>query len=207
MIGIVDYGMGNLGSVKNACDFLGLPSVILAKPEAIASCRGLILPGVGAFRDCMRHLEEHGFADPLRAWIAADKPFLGICLGFQALFESSEESPGVPGLGVYPGVVRRFRIDPSLKVPQMGWNSVRVTQPDHPYWADVRDGSYFYFVHSYYVDTPEESLVAGRTEYGLTYTSAIGRGRALAVQFHPEKSQQAGLRLLRNFGRAVEEAT
>ncbi len=206
-IGIVDYGMGNLGSVTNACRFLKLPATVVTTPDELDGCTAVILPGVGAYGDCMRHLEEHGFCDPLRAWIAADRPFLGICLGLQVLFESGEESPGVPGLGVFPGSVRRFELSPALKIPQIGWNRVNQRQAGCPLFDDLTDGAHFYFVHSYFVDCPDRSLVAGETEYGITYTSAIARGKVMAVQFHPEKSQQAGLTMLMNFARVAGLAT
>jgi len=198
-IGIIDYGMGNLGSVSNACRFLGLPAQVLTTPDALTSCEAVILPGVGAFGDCMRHLNEHGFVEPIRAWVAADRPFLGICVGLQVLFESSEESPGVPGIGLFPGVVRRFQLPASFKVPQIGWNRVRQRPAGRSLFDGIADGTHFYFVHSYYVDCRDAALVAGETDYGLAYTSAIARGNLAAVQFHPEKSQQAGLALLRHF--------
>lgn len=204
MIGIIDYGMGNLGSVSNACAFLGLNARILTRADEAESCRALILPGVGAFGDCMQHLNEHGFSDPIRSWIEADRPLLGICLGLQVLFEGSDESPDVPGLGILPGRVRRFDLDASYKVPQIGWNQVRQTGVGSPFFADVEDESYFYFVHSFYVDTPAVDVVAGITSYGTAYTSAINRGNLTAVQFHPEKSQSKGLQLLRNFSGMYE---
>jgi imidazole glycerol phosphate synthase glutamine amidotransferase subunit len=199
-LGIIDYGMGNLGSVSNACSFLDLPARIVTRPEEMEACRGIILPGVGAFGDCMAHLEEHGFVEPIRAWIQADRPFLGICLGLQALFEGSEESPGVAGLGVLAGSVKKFRINPALKVPQIGWNRVAFRQPEHLFFSGVASGTHFYFVHSYYVEARDAGLVAGVNGYRLDYTSAVARGNLVAVQFHPEKSQQAGLALLKNFG-------
>lgn len=199
MIGILDYGMGNLGSVSNACDFLGLEARILSGPEEMDACAAVILPGVGAFGDCMRHLNEHGFSDPVRAWIEADRPFLGICLGLQVLFEGSAESPELAGLGILRGRVERFAWDRDLKVPQIGWNRVRQVQTDCPLFAEIPDQSHFYFVHSYYVAASDESVIAGETEYGVPYASAVSRGRMMAVQFHPEKSQKAGLQMLRNF--------
>jgi glutamine amidotransferase len=203
-IGIIDYGMGNLGSVSNACRFLQLPARIITAPDQIDGCAGLILPGVGAFGDCMKHLDAHGFIAPVKAWIAADRPFLGICLGLQVLFASSEESPGVPGLGVLPGTVRKFNLPAAYKVPQIGWNRVNQTRPGNPLFAGVADGTHFYFVHSYYVACDDTALVSGTTDYGAVYTSAVSRGQLSAVQFHPEKSQQAGLALLRNFGATIE---
>lgn len=199
MIGIVDYGMGNLGSVTNACAFLGIEARVIGAPIEMAECEALILPGVGAFGDCMRHLRSHGFVGAVREWIGAGRPFLGICLGLQVLFESSEECPGEAGLGIFAGSVRRFRTPRDLKVPQIGWNRVaRAPGRDCPLFADIPDGTYFYFVHSYYLPGAD-GWDAGRTEHGVEYTSAVWRGRTAAVQFHPEKSQQAGLQLLRNF--------
>lgn len=201
MIGIVDYRMGNLGSVRNALDFLGLPAQVLDTPARLADCRAVILPGVGAFGDAMQHLRAQGWEPALRAWVTAGRPFLGLCLGLQVLFESSEEAPGVPGFGWLPGRIRRFPSAPGLKVPQMGWNRVTWTRP-HPLLDGVPDG-YFYFVHSYYADGVPEDMVAGRTKYGLTYPSAVGRGALFATQCHPEKSQRLGLKLLENFGRWI----
>jgi len=203
-IGIIDYGMGNLGSVSNAFRFLQLPARIITTPDELAECGAMVLPGVGAFGDCMKHLSDHGFIDPVKRWINADRPFLGICLGLQVLFESGEESPGVPGLGIFPGVVRRFQLPPAFKVPQIGWNRVRQKKPDDPLFKGIADGTHFYFVHSYYVDCRDASLIAGETDYGAVYTSAVSRGRLMAVQFHPEKSQQAGLAMLRHFASFVE---
>lgn len=202
-IGIIDYGMGNLGSVSNACRFLELPARILTRPGELDECDAIILPGVGAFGDCMTHLSDHGFVDPVKKWIAADRPFLGICVGLQVLFESGEESPGVPGIGVLPGTVRRFPATQGLKVPQIGWNRVRYSGAGSPLFKGIAEGTHFYFVHSYYAECRDTSLIAGTTDYGVTYTSAVSRGNMTAVQFHPEKSQQAGLTLLRNFGASL----
>lgn len=207
MIGIIDYGMGNLGSVTNACRFLELPATILTSAKELDGCRALILPGVGAFGDCLEHLRNHGWVDPVQDWIHHDRPFLGICLGLQALFEESEESPGVPGLGVFKGTVRRFPDDAHVKVPQIGWNRVRQTKKDEPLYRDIPDDSFFYFVHSYYVDATNPDVVAGTTEHGLRYTSAVSRGNLMAVQFHPEKSQRFGLQMLRNFSELVAKET
>ncbi len=202
---IVDYGMGNLGSVANACGFLGMDCRIVADPAELGRHSAVILPGVGSFGKCMQHLRASGFVDPLRDWIDQGWPFLGICLGLQVLFERSEESEGVAGMGVFPGSVRLFNRSSGLKVPQMGWNRVWHNHDGVRMFEGVEDGSFFYFVHSFYVDTPDREIVAGSTEYGITYTSAIQCGRTMAVQFHPEKSQSIGLAVLRNFGRMAAE--
>ncbi len=199
-IGIIDYGMGNLGSVSNACKFLGLDAGIVSAPRQMDSCRTIILPGVGAFGDCMAHLTEHGFVAPIQKWISCGKPFMGICLGLQALFQTSEETPDVAGLGIFKGSVRRFQIASELKVPQIGWNAVNQKKPDCPMFTGVDDGAYFYFVHSFYVVPEDQSIVVGETGYGRNYCSAVRKDNVFAVQFHPEKSQAAGLQMLKNFG-------
>ncbi len=204
-IGIIDYGMGNLGSVKNACRYLDVNAAVVASPAEMDACDALILPGVGAFGDCMDHLREHDFIQPIRDWIAADRPFLGICLGLQVLFSESEESSRAKGLGVIPGVIRKFRLPPEYKVPQIGWSRVREKAAACPLFAGIPDESYFYFVHSYYADAAEKEYASGVTRYGIEYASAIWRGRLTAVQFHPEKSQKVGLRMLRNFAESVQQ--
>jgi imidazole glycerol phosphate synthase glutamine amidotransferase subunit len=198
MIGIIDYGMGNLGSVSNACRYLELPSRIVTDPAGMAGCEAIILPGVGAFGDCLNNLQSHGFVQPVKEWIADERPFLGICVGLQALFDGSEESPGVAGLGLLPGTIRRFPTRPDLKVPQMGWNRVKQKQPECPLFAGVPDEAFFYFVHSYCA-APDGDWVAGATEYAIPFASVVWRDNLMAVQFHAEKSQKVGLQMLRNF--------
>jgi glutamine amidotransferase len=199
-LGIIDYGMGNLGSVSNACKFLGLDATVLSTPAQMERCRAIILPGVGAFGDCMAHLTQHGFVEPLRQWIARGNPFMGICLGLQALFQSSEETPGVEGLAIFKGSVKRFQMAPELKVPQIGWNAVKQKKPACPMFAGVDNGAYFYFVHSFFVAPEDPAIIAGETDYGSSYCSAVWKENVFAVQFHPEKSQAVGLQMLKNFG-------
>ena len=199
MIGIIDYGMGNLGSVSNACRFLGLDAKIVTRKEEMDSCRAVVLPGVGAFGDCMEHLVEHNFVTAIGDWVQAGKPLMGICLGLQALFQSSEESPGVPGLGIFPGTVKRFDLPRALKVPQIGWNRINEVQSDCPMFEGIDDGSFFYLVHSFYVSPVDPSIIAGTTEYGIEYCSCVWKDNVFATQFHPEKSQEVGLRMLGNF--------
>lgn len=200
MIALIDYGMGNLGSVEKALRAAGCEVTITDQPRALEEAAGLVLPGVGAWDDCMGGLEEHGLVAPLKELIAAGKPFLGICLGLQMLFESSEEGT-VPGLSIFPGRVERFHHD--LKIPQIGWNQVNLRQ-DLPYFTGVPDGSWFYFVHSYYVVPDNPSLIATTTDYGYEFCSAVWRDNVFACQYHPEKSQDVGLQVLRNF-RALTE--
>lgn len=198
-IGIIDYGAGNLRSVDNAVRGLGLAPSLVSSPADFQGLTHLILPGVGAFGDCMAELQCRGLTEPLREWVSADRPFLGICLGYQILFEASEEAGHTTGLGLLPGKVVRFRESGELKIPHMGWNDARPTRPSDPVWSGLGEDPFFYFVHSFYPQPADDALVAARTDYGVTFASAVRRGRLFAVQFHPEKSQHAGQRLLRNF--------
>ncbi len=204
-IAVVDYGMGNLRSVAKALEHVAPAKVITvtSDPAAILAAERVVFPGQGAMPDCMREMDARGLRAPLLE-AARSKPFLGLCIGLQMLFERSEEGD-TPGLGVLPGKVVRFSITrcqsdqgEKLKVPHMGWNQVYQTI-SHPMWEGIADGSRFYFVHSYYVDTPEQGLVAGTSRYPSSFTCAVARNNIFAVQFHPEKSQSAGLRLLSNF--------
>lgn len=203
MIGILDYGMGNLGSVQNACDALEIPARLLKSPSEMEEMQGLLMPGQGAFRDCMIHLQDQGWVEPLRTWVKADKPFFGICMGLQVLFEASEESPGTEGLGLLPGTVKKFPENEERKVPQMGWNRCQWTK-QQPFFPEDVDRSHYYFVHSYYVPMADAPWVAGTTHYGCEYVSAVSFGNCHAVQFHPEKSQKNGLALLKHFSEHVQ---
>lgn len=198
MISIVDYGMGNLRSVQKAFEKLGVPAKIVTGPDEIEAAEKLVLPGVGAFRDAIHELQRQELIAPLKAHIHADKPFLGICLGLQMLFDVSYEDGEWPGLGIIPGKVVRFSDHPELKVPHMGWNQLEVVGNPR-LLADIPRDSYFYFVHSYFVVPTDESVIAARTEYGQRFASMIARNNLFATQFHPEKSQAVGLKLLNNF--------
>jgi glutamine amidotransferase len=199
MIGIVDYDIGNLRSVQKAFQHEGGEAVFVKTPEEIRRVDALVLPGVGAFGDCVRSLDASGMREEVVAWANSGKPFFGICVGFQMLFDSSEEAPDQPGLGIFRGEVRKFSDQHGLKIPQIGWNTVTVYRPDSPLLAGIATGDYVYFVHSYYVAPRDRSLIALETTYGDTFTAAIVQGNLIATQFHPEKSQRAGLRLVRNF--------
>lgn len=197
-VAIIDYGVGNLRSVEKAFLAAGCRAQTSAEPEVLRAAEKLVLPGVGAFGACMRALRERGFDHLVRERVARGTPLLGVCVGMQLLFESSEEFGPVEGLSLLRGQVRRF--DGTLRVPQVGWNQVHQRQR-HPLFADIEDGAFFYFVHSYYCDATDETDIIGETEYGARYASVVARGNIYGVQFHPEKSQQTGLKLLRNFAR------
>lgn len=201
VIAVIDNGICNLRSVTKALETVGGTPVVVRTPDELdaAGAQGLVLPGVGALRDCVASLRQTGLADSVREWIAADRPFLGVCLGMQALFERSEEGD-VAGLGIFPGVVKHFQLPPEFKIPHMGWNTVRFVQPDSPLQGELaREGESFYFVHSYHCMPADPDLVLAESDYGGAFTAAIARGRCFATQFHPEKSQTKGLELYRNF--------
>ena len=197
MIAVIDYGAGNLQSVKNALDRIGAESVVTSDADVIASASHVILPGVGAFGDAMHALEASGLVPAVKQ-AAESKPFLGICLGMQLLFESSEESPGVRGLGLLKGQICRIPSGYGLKVPHIGWNSIRLHQ-NGGVFAGTKDDSYFYFVHSYYLCGAAPDVVAATTHYGVEIECAVQCGRLAATQFHPEKSSAPGLAVLKNF--------
>ena len=195
---LIDYGAGNLRSVANALQSLDADVLIVSSAADFpANPARVILPGVGSFGDSMEELCRRGLDEPVRRCLASGLPFLGICVGYQMLFEGSEESPGIPGLGILKGQVKRFL--PGKKIPHMGWNSTTLTHPDHPCWAGLDPQPYFYFVHSYFPVPEEPSIIAAVTEYEESFAAAVIRDHLWAVHFHPEKSQDSGLQLIRNF--------
>lgn len=197
MIAIIDYGMGNLYSVEKAFAQMGAEAVITGSGDVILQADKVILPGVGAFGDCMSNLREYKLVPVIKEAVASGKPFLGICLGLQLLFEGSEEDPGVAGLGILPGLVKKIKA-PGLKVPHMGWNSLELKNRS-PLFSGLTASSYVYFVHSYHAVPGDASLITAVTGYGEAVTAAVGRGNLQAVQFHPEKSGTVGLKILQNF--------
>lgn len=203
MVAIIDYGAGNLQSVKKALDFLGYESEITMDREKILSASHVILPGVGSFGDAMASIRERGIEDTIKQAASGEKHFLGICLGLQLMFEKSDETPGVEGLGIFKGDIVKIPSENGLKVPHMGWNSINLKQTDGIF-SGIRDGSYFYFVHSYYLKNAEPDVVAATAQYGVEIECAIQKGRVCATQFHPEKSSETGLRLLKNFMEAED---
>lgn len=197
---LIDYGAGNLRSVANALRAIGVEPEVTAGPGIPEGTTHLVLPGVGSFGDCMDELSKRGLIEPIRQWVSEGKPYLGICLGYQILFEWSEETPGVAGLGVLVGEVKRFVLRPGLKIPHMGWNSVIPRRAEAGSWEGLGQDPYFYYVHSYFPVPADDAIIAAETEYGADrFAAAVERPNLLACQFHPEKSQEAGLRLIRNF--------
>ena len=199
---IIDYGMGNLRSVQKGFERIGFEAKITRSKREIEGAAGIVLPGVGAFKDCMENLERFGLIEPLLQSIEKGKPYLGICLGLQILFSESEEFGSHRGLDVIKGKVLRFRPDPEYKVPHMGWNTIEVTR-QAPMLQGIKSGDFFYFVHSYYVIPEEKEWIATVTNYGGPFVSGIWKENLFAIQFHPEKSQQKGLRVLENFTKLI----
>jgi imidazole glycerol-phosphate synthase subunit HisH len=201
---VVDYDAGNLRSVVRAIERADAAPVVSADPSDIDNAGALILPGVGAAADCMLKLQQRRLVEPVREYIASGRPFLGVCMGLQALFDHSEEGDGTDCLGVFPGVVTRFQPAEGRKVPHMGWNTVEWVR-EHPITQDIPTGSAFYFVHSYYPAPADPSIALGVTEYGVTFPSVVARDNVVATQFHPEKSSEHGLLIYRNFLRWARE--
>lgn len=206
MIAVIDYGMGNLRSVQKALEVVGADAKITMRSADLKKAEKIVFPGVGSFGDAMRELKRYGLDDAIRGSIAAGKPFLGLCLGMQLLFDKSEESPGVKGLGILRGEVKRFRPGKgpaALKVPHMGWNGIginaRIGRKERSLLKGVPDGSFMYFVHSYYVGPRDADIVLTSTDYGIRFASGIANDNVYGLQFHPEKSQALGLKILKNF--------
>jgi glutamine amidotransferase len=200
VIALIDYDSGNLRSAHKALLKVGADVRIARSPKEMKNADGLVLPGVGAFDDCINALRRQELLDAAKDFIRRGRPFLGICVGYQALFERSEEfNSCAAGLGIFRGAVVRFAQSPGLKIPQIGWNQLKIAQPQCPLLRGVADGSYVYFVHSFFPKPVDDSIVATRTDYGGTFASSIWRENVFATQFHPEKSQSVGLRLLQNF--------
>jgi len=200
VIALLDYGSGNLRSVHKALLKVGADVQVVQRPDGMPAARAVVLPGVGAFDDCIHALRKQELLEAARAFIQTGKPFLGICVGYQALFERSEEfNSCAAGLGVFGGSVVRFTEQPGLKIPQIGWNQISISQPACPLYRGVADGSYVYFVHSFFPRPADTSIIATQTEYGEPFASSVWKDNVFATQFHPEKSQNVGLQLLSNF--------
>lgn len=200
MIALLDYGAGNLRSVHKALLKVGADVRLATGPAEIRDANAVVLPGVGAFDDCLNAMQRQELLHACREFIASGRPFLGICIGYQALFEKSEEfNSHAAGLGIFTGNVVRFGTEHHLKIPQIGWNQLEILRPDCPIYHGIPNGSYVYFVHSYFPRPADASIVATRTAYGETFASSVWRDNIFGTQFHPEKSQRVGLRLLSNF--------
>jgi glutamine amidotransferase len=200
MIAIIDYEMGNLRSVQKAFERVGAEATVTGDPNVVAEAEKIVLPGVGAFRDAIAALKDRGLVEPIRESVAKEKPVLGICLGMQLFFDRSYEYGEYEGLGLLPGEVRRFDLPHDFKVPHMGWNEGRFKHAS-PLAAGIAEGSHYYFVHSYYACPADESVTLIESDYGGPFCAAVQRGRLFATQFHPEKSQSVGLKLLENFAK------
>jgi glutamine amidotransferase len=205
-ITLVDYGAGNMRSVQRALEAVGEQVIVTSDPRDVDRATGVVLPGVGSAQDAMREIKRLGLVEPLQSYVASGRPFLGVCVGLQLLFEWSEEGGGVECLKILPGVVRRFPEEPGLKVPQIGWNAVTLKY-DHPLLAEIPNGAHFYFVHSYYAEPSEAEMTLGETDYGVDFAALVAYENVVATQFHPEKSAEHGLRLYANFGRIVASRT
>jgi imidazole glycerol-phosphate synthase subunit HisH len=203
---VVDYDAGNLRSVQRALEAVGQRPHVTPDWRAVETAEALVLPGVGSAQDCMRKLAARGLVEPLRAYAASGRPFLGVCVGLQLLFDGSEEGGGVECLGILPGAVRRFPHQNGLKIPQIGWNDVSIVRP-HLLLDQVPDRTYFYFVHSYYADPADPAMTIGTAEYGVEFAAIVAHANVVATQFHPEKSADLGVRLYANFGRIAAAAS
>lgn len=201
MICIIDYGAGNIESVKKAFEHIGAPCIVSSEPEVLLNSDAAVLPGVGSFGDAMNSLRERNLEIPIKDFINTGKPFLGICLGLQILFDSSEESPGISGLGILKGKIKRIPCIDGLKIPHMGWNSLDICS-GAALFAGIPMQPYVYFVHSYYLEA-EEDIVSSTTEYGITIHASVCKGNVWACQFHPEKSGELGIKLLQNFSSQI----
>ena len=200
MIALLDYGSGNLRSVEKALLKVGADVRVTTNPALLKDARAVVLPGVGAFDDCISAMQRQELFGAVREFVATGRPFLGICVGYQALFEKSEEfNSCAAGLGIFRGKVVRFTERPGLKIPQIGWNQLEIVKTDCPLYRGIENGSYVYFVHSFYPQPADASIVATRTDYGSNFASSVWRDHLFATQFHPEKSQKIGLKLLQNF--------
>ena len=204
MIAIIDYDAGNIKSVEKAFEYLGEDVVLTSDKETILKADGAVLPGVGAFGEAVKRLSDRGLIDVIKEYVALNKPFLGICLGYQLMFENSEESPGVEGLGIFKGSCIRFDEKNGLKIPQIGWNSLSFTKRSGLF-EGLNDNPYVYFVHSYYVKAGDESIVAATADYGNVFHAACEHDNVFGCQFHPEKSSEVGLSILKNFVKATKE--
>ncbi len=203
MIAIIDYGAGNIQSVAKALRHIGCDCTVTKNKEEILASDGAVLPGVGSFGDTVDTMNAYGIKETVKEYIAGGKPFLGICLGMQLLFPESEESPGAEGLGIFEGTITKIPNGDGLKIPHMGWNSLTIN-PQSRLLKGIGEEPYVYFVHSYYLTAKDRDLVAARTEYGVTIDAAVEKGNVFATQFHPEKSGETGLKILRNFAKIVE---
>lgn len=203
MIAIIDYGAGNIQSVYKALNFIGCECKITKDKDEIINADGAILPGQGSFGDCINSMKDRGIDNAVKEFIKSGKPFLGICVGLQLLFEKSDESPDTNGLGIFKGTITKIPNGEGLKIPHMGWNSISVLKSDGIF-KNIEDGSYVYFVHSYYLDAEDKTIVSAQTDYGVRIDAAVTRDNVTATQFHPEKSGDIGLLMLKNFAEMCE---